>query len=180
MGTGLAISVGSYPFSKIDTELYEERKLARSIGLENGFFSSSQAHRILNSFNGYNVNQLKKIAQNLVVEFGNAPRQELIIVDIDQSAQPTYANKREGATTGKCSKRGQKCLQWSVAFSSGEVIDQQLKEGYRHCIDDFKERYKKTKKVKGRIDILRIDGGYLSIENLQFLQEQWFCIFATH
>ena len=66
------------------------------------------------------------------------------------------------------------CLQWSVAFSAGEVIDQQLKEGYRHCIDDFKERYQEALNVLGRIDILRIDGGYLSIENLQFLKEQLF------
>lgn len=175
LGTGLAISVGSYPFSKLDTELYDERKLAHSIGLENGFFSASQAHRILNTFNGYNVNQLKKIAQNLIVEFGDASRAELIVVDIDQSARPTYANKREGATTGKSQKHGQKCLQWSVAFSAGELIDQQLKEGYRHCIDDFKERYLQTKKILGHIDILRIDGGYLSIENLIFLQDQLFC-----
>lgn len=125
------------------------------------------------------MNQLKKIAKNLIVEFGNASHQELIIVDIDQSARPTYAKKREGATTGKCQKRGQKCLQWSVAFSAGEVIDQQLKEGYRHCIDDFKERYQQTRKVLGRIDILRIDGGYLSIENLQFLREQRFCTKAS-
>ena len=77
-------------------------------------------------------------------EFGDAPRRELIIVDIDQSARPTYAQKREGATTGKSQKKGQLCLQWSVAGSSGEVIDQQLKEGYRHCIDDFQERYQKA------------------------------------
>ena len=101
MGTCLAISVGCCPLSKIGTELYEERKLARSIGFEKGFFSSTQAHRILNTFNGYHVNQLKRIGQHLVSEFGDASRQELIIVDIDQSARPTYANKREGATTGK-------------------------------------------------------------------------------
>ena len=59
-------------------------------------------------------------------EFGDSPRQELIVVDIDQSARPTYACKREGATTGKTSKIGQNCLQWSVAFCAGEVIDQEL------------------------------------------------------
>jgi len=30
-------------------------------------------------------------------------------VDIDQSARPTYAQKREGVTTGKTQKPGQKC-----------------------------------------------------------------------
>lgn len=69
MGTCLAISVGSCVFSKLDTELYEERKLARSINLENGFFSASQAHRILNTFDGYRVNQFKKIGHLLVSEF---------------------------------------------------------------------------------------------------------------
>jgi len=66
-----------------------------------------------------------------------------------------------------------------VAFCAGEVIDQQLKEGYRHCIDDFKERYQEALNVLGRIDILRIDGGYLSIENLHFLKEQLFCTKAS-
>ena len=31
----------------------------------------------------------------------------------------------------------------------------------------------------GRIDILRIDGGYLSVENLKFLQNQLFCTKAS-
>lgn len=182
MGISLAISVGCYPISKINTELFEERKLARSIGLENGFFSASQAHRILNKFNGYHVTQLKRIGQTLVSEFGNAPRQELIIVDIDQSARPTYAQKREGATFVKTQKQADNnCLQWSVAFCVGEVIDQELKEGYRHCLDDFKQRYEQALRVLGRIDILRIDGGYLSAENLQFLnqKEQSFCTKAS-
>jgi hypothetical protein len=179
LGISLAISVGCSRLSKIDRELSEERKLASSIGLERGFFSSSQAHRILNRFNRYHVNQLKKIGQSLISKFGDAPRQELIVVDIDQSARPTYARQREGATTGKTQKRGQKCLQWSVAFSAGEVIDQQLKEGYRHCIDDFQERYQSALKALGRIDIVRIDGGYLSAENLQFLNQQLFCTKAS-
>ena len=106
MGISLAISVGSCPFSKIDRELFEEQKLAHSIGLKNGLFSSSQAHRILNTFNGYHVNQLKRIGPHLLSEFGNASRQESIVVDIDQSSRPTYAHKREGATTGKTEKHG--------------------------------------------------------------------------
>jgi len=149
--------------------------LARSIGLETGFFSASQAHRILNTFNGYHVNQLRRIGQNLVSEFGDAYQKELIVVDIDQSARPTYARKREGATTGKTSKLGQNCLQWSIAFCVGEVIDQELKEGYRHCIDDFEERYNRTLKLLGHIDILRIDGGYYRSKNLNLLKNQLFC-----
>jgi len=179
MGISLAISVGCCPFSKIDTELHEERKLARSLGLEEGFFSASQAHRILNMFRGHHVNQLKRIGQTLVNQFGDAPQKDIIIVDIDQSTRPTYANKREGATTGKTVKHGQKCLQWSVAFCAGEVIDQQLKEGYRHCIDDFKERYLQALQVLGRIDILRIDGGYLSAANLRLLEDQRICTKAS-
>jgi hypothetical protein len=69
MGTSLAISVGCCPYSKIDSELQEERKLACSIGLETGFLSNVQAHRILNSFNGYHVNQLKRIGHSLLGEF---------------------------------------------------------------------------------------------------------------
>lgn len=128
--------------------------------METGFFSASQAHRILNVFNGYHVNQLKKIGQNLVCEFGDAYQYELIVVDIDQSARPTYAHKREGATLVQTQKHGQKCREGSVAFCADEVIDQELSVGYRHCIDDFKQRYIDTLKVLGRIDVLRIDGGY--------------------
>jgi hypothetical protein len=102
-----------------------------------------------------------------------------IVVDIDHSAIPTYAYQREGATTGKTQKHGQKCLQWSVAFCAGEVIDQELKEGYRHCTDDFKERYHEALRILGHIDVLRIDGGYLSADNLQLLKEQLFCTKAS-
>lgn len=59
------------------------------------------------------------------------------------------------------------------------MIDQQLKEGYRHCIDDFKERYQQAKKVLGHIDILRIDGGYYRAEILRFLKNQLFCTKAS-
>lgn len=162
-------------YLKLIQSFFSSRKLADSIGLETGFFTASQAHRILNTLNGFHVNQLRRIGQNLVSEFGDAPRQELIIVDIDQSARPTYARKREGATTGKTSKPGQNCLQWSVAFGAGEVIDQELKEGYRHCIDDFEERYLKTLKILGHIEYRSIDGGYLSASNLKLLKNQLFC-----
>jgi len=115
----------------------------------------------------------------LVSEFGDARRQELIFVDIDQSARPTYARKRQGATTGKTAKIGQNCLQWSVAFCAGEVIDQELKEGYRHCIDDFEQRYQQALKVLGHIEYRSIDGGYLSASNLKLLENQLFCTKAS-
>ena len=166
-------------YPKLILNFFSSRKLACSIGLETGFFSASQAHRILNTFNGYHVNQYRAIGQNLIHEFGDAPHQKLIVVDIDQSARPTYARKREGATTFNPSKLGQNCLQWSVTFCAGELIDQELKEGYRHCIDDFEERYNRALKVLGRIDILRIDGGYLSAETLNLLKNQLFCTKAS-
>jgi len=171
----LLFQLGAVLFLKLIPNFDSSRKLACSIGLETGFFSSIQAHRILNSFNGYHVNQLRRIGHSLVGEFGNAPRSDLIVVDIDQSVRSTYAQKREGATFVKSQKHGHLCLQWSVAFSTGEVIDQQLKEGYRHCIDDLEERYHTSKKILGRIDILRIDGGYLSADNLNLLKDQLFC-----
>lgn len=99
-------------------------------------------------------------------------------MDIDQSVRSTYAQKREGATTGKSHTKGQNCLQWSVAFSCGEVIEHQLKEGDRHCIDDLEERYQIGQKILGRIDILRIDGGYLSADNLNLLKKQRFLMKA--
>lgn len=60
------------------------------------------------------MNQLRRIGQNLVSEFFDAYQKELIVVDIDQSARPTYARKREGATTGKTSKLGQNGLQLAI------------------------------------------------------------------
>ena len=166
---------GAVLFLKLIPNFDSSRKLACSIGLESGFVSIVQAHRILNAFNGYHVNQLIRYGHSLVSEFGNAPHCSLIVVDIDQSVRQTIAQKREGATTGKNYKHGQNCLQWSVAFRQGEVIDQQLKEGYRHCIDDLEERYRTCKKILGHIDILRVDGGYLSADNLNLLKDQLFC-----
>lgn len=57
-------------------------------------------------------------------EFGDAPRQDVCVVDIDQSARLNEAQKREGVTFVKAQKHGQKCRGWSGTICAGEVIDQ--------------------------------------------------------
>ena len=74
-------------------------------------------------------------------------------MDIEKEARPTYAKKREFVPFVQTQKRDKNAFNGQSLFVLVKFIDQELKEGYRHCIDDFKQRYQEVLRVLGRIDI---------------------------
>ncbi len=95
----------------------------------------------------------------MVSEFGDAHQKELIVVDIEQSARPTYARKREGATTGKTSKRGKNGLQWSVAVPV-KLLTKNLRRVIVIALMILKNDILKLSKSWDILIYRSIDGGY--------------------
>jgi hypothetical protein len=157
---------------QINDCLRDEPAVAQALGLKR-IFDQSTLHRFLNRFAGWHINQLERIHIDLLRREGAAIQQASIWVDIDASTHSLWGSKREGASPGKNSKvKGNDCYQWSVAFSAGELICQQLDRGHVHCLHRLRLLYEKAQQILGRIDLLRIDGGYMSEETLTFLVEE--------
>ena len=96
-----------------------------------------------------------------------------MIADLDLSVKSTEGRKRQGATPGHNPQhKGRDCYQWAVAFVSGLVIWQQLCRGNTSgqslvgsALDALKQRLP-------RLDLLRLDGGFLSAKVLNLLVDR--------
>lgn len=118
--------------SKIDERLSTETELAKLLGLPR-WFSQSTAHRYLNGFSKWHVQQLDTINHQLLVQFGNSSTQPLVIVDIDSQTHTLESRQRQEAVVGYNRKKpGKPCYQWNVAFVCGEAVSQKLKAGNTH------------------------------------------------
>lgn len=169
----ISLPVLGIPYiGQINDCLRDESVIARALGLKR-IFDQSTLHRFLNRFAGWHVNQLKRIHIYLLQHYGEAVHHASIVVDIDASTHSLWGTKREQASPGKNTKaKGNDCYQWSVSFSGGELIAQYLDRGHVHCIHRLPVLYKESKQILGRIDLLRLDGGYLSAETLVFLVKE--------
>jgi hypothetical protein len=157
---------------QINDCLRDEPAVAGALGLKR-IFDQSTLHRFLNRFAGWHVNQLEKIHVQLLQQEGQSLREETIILDIDASTHSLRGTKRQGASPGRNTKaKGKDCYQWSVSFCAGELICQKLDAGHVHCINRLQTLLEKSKQILGRVDLLRVDGGYTSKETLTFLVEE--------
>lgn len=182
MCTGIvaAILLGVERFRRINDVLATEKKIAQLIGLPE-FFDQSTVHRFLNEFSTWHVKQLEAVNNKLIHEFGEAARQDILVLDIDSSTHSLESRKREKAVVGFNKKnRGKPCYQWSVGFVRGEVVSQKLDAGNTHCISSFKEIAAQATTNLGRpISIIRVDGGYFSADTLDWIVEKNYQIVTT-
>ena len=160
MGIITAILLGVERFRRINDVLSTETKIAELVGLPE-FFDQSTVHRFLNEFNKWHVKQLENVNDKLIYAFGESPRQDVLVLDIDSTTHSLESRKREKAVVGPNKKnRGKPCYQWSVGFARGEVVSQKLNEGNSHCISCFKELVESVAaKLEQPISIIRVDGG---------------------
>src|SRR5207253_2363043 len=101
--------------------------------------------------------------------FDEAP----VIADLDLSVKSTEGRKREGATPGHNPKhKGRDCYQWAVAFVSGLVVWQQLCRGNTSGQGLVGIALEALKQRLPRLDLLRLDGGFLSAKVLNLLVQQ--------
>lgn len=175
----MCIGLGSLPIlgipriSKIDERLSTETELAKLLGLPR-WFNQSTAHRYLNGFSKWHVQQLDTINQQLLLQHGSCSQQPLVLVDIDSQTHTLESRKRQKAVVGFNKKKpGKPCYQWNVAFVCGEAVSQKLMAGnsigrqsLRWLLDDVQ------RKLQPSLMIVRLDGGYLSGEVLDELVSQ--------
>ncbi|EDN67567.1 hypothetical protein BGP_2099 [Beggiatoa sp. PS] len=125
------------------------------------------------------MNQLRIIGQNLISEFGDAPRQELIVVDIDQSARPTYACKREGQQPEKPQKWDKTVFNGLLLFVLVKLLIKNLRRVIVTVLMILNNDINKLSKSWDTLIYRSIDGGYLSVSNLKLLENQLFCTKAS-
>ena len=175
LGIGIIsiILLGIKRLGKINRLLKTEVQIANLIGLKQ-FFDQATAHRYLNEFQLWHLRQLEKIADELARDFGEAFRQDIVVLDIDSTTHSVESRKREKAVVGYNKKNpGKPCYQWSVGFIRGEAVAHKLYAGNTTCKDHLKDTLNLvTKKIPQPVSIVRLDGGYLSAELLDCIAKK--------
>ena len=167
------ILLGIKRLRKINRVLKTESQVAQLIGLER-FFDQATAHRFLNEFQLWHIRQLENIADELAKTFGEAFRQDIVVLDIDSTTHSLESRKRQKAVVGYNKKNpGKPCYQWSVGFIRGEAVAHKLYAGNTTCKNHLKDTLEMvTEKIPQPVSIVRLDGGYLSAELLNFIAEK--------
>ena len=164
------VLLGIKRLRKINRLLKTETQIANLIGLER-FFDQVTAHRFLNEFQLWHLRQLERVADDLARDFGEAFRQDIVVLDIDSTTHSVESRKREKAVVGYNKKNpGKPCYQWSVGFIRGEAVAHKLYAGNTTCKNHLKDTLDLvTKKIPQPISIVRLDGGYLSADLLDYI-----------
>jgi len=172
VGIICTILLGIKRFEKIDDLLHTERKLAEVIGLKR-FFDKTYARKFLSEFSLPHLRQLDEVNLTILREFGDAVKQTVVVLDIDQTTHSLESRKKEKATRGRSVKRrGKPCYQWSVGFINNEIVSQRLTCGREHCSQSFIPIIEDVRsKIAPSCLIIRVDGGYISGERLNWIKE---------
>ena len=175
LGIGIIciILLGIKRLRKINRLLKTETQIANLIGLER-FFDQATAHRFLNEFQLWHLRQLETVADDLARDFGEAFRQDIVVLDIDSTTHSVESRKREKAVVGYNKKNpGKPCYQWSVGFIRGEALAHKLYAGNTTCKDHLKDTLDLvTRKIPQPVSIVRLDGGHLSAELLDYIAKK--------
>jgi hypothetical protein len=183
MGLVAVFTLGIPRIHQIGDLLSTETKLAHLIGLPQ-FFDQSTAHRYLNRFGKWHVDQLDRVNTQILAQHGESMRQDIVLLDVDSQTHTLESRKREGAVVGGNRKKpGKPCLQWNVGFVRGEAVSQRLMAGNTHGIKSLEWMVSHVQKKLGcSPSILRLDGGYLSKETLNYVMEHnhYLCMSARY
>lgn len=181
VGITTVILLGIKRFEKIDNKLSTERKLAELIGLKR-FFDKTYARKFINEFTLSHLKQLDRANSEILRTYGDSFREGGIkILDIDQTTHTLESKKREKANRGFNKKNpGKPCYQWSVGFIKGEIVSQKLDEGKSNCKRNFRIIVEDVKEKLGVDDfIIRVDGGYMSAEYLDYIVESGYKVISV-
>ena len=92
IGVICIILLGIKRLGKINRLLKTETQVANLIGLKR-FFDQATAHRFLNEFQLWHLRQLERIADDLARDFGEAFRQDIVLLDIDSTTHSLESRK---------------------------------------------------------------------------------------
>jgi len=92
------------------------------------------------------------------------------VADIDVTTIQSSSSVKEGAESGyNKKKKGRPCFQLSAAFIGRIFVDAKLFPGGANPKDFFQKAVKRLISLGLRIDIVRADSAYMTLENLLFL-----------
>lgn len=187
------ICCGIDRFVRLDDEFVSERGLAKILGFPNGFFSSRTAYRFFEAFTGYNISQLEKVNLALLTEQKEYwyPKTGPMFVDLDMNTKSVEGKQIEKATRGYNRKSpGRLCLYWTIVHIAKVALFSELSSGGTSGKTILQKQIEHTEKLicmlginsnissKGNSQskriIYRVDGGYFSFNNLNFLNQRKF------
>ena len=180
------ICCGVDRFVRLDDEFSCERGLAKYLGFENGFPSSDTIYRFFRKFDGFNLRQLQRINLKLLDENKNRwlAGSQTLFVDIDLNVKSVEGKKTEKARVGyNRSRPGRKSLKWTIVHVSKVALYSDLHSGITSEKKLLKKQLPRIEKLLGRLNInfrdkdkvvLRVDGGYVTYENLVVLNDYRF------
>src|SRR4051794_3961806 len=157
--------------SHIDSALSGETALAGLLGLDR-FPSSDTLYALLGKVTAWHVKQVDRIHRAYLDEQARFDR-GTVIADLDLSVKSTEGRKRQGATPGyNPNHKGRDCYRWAVAFASGMVVWQQLYRGGTSGQGVVKPALEALRQRMPHLSILRLDGGFLAANVLEYLVSQ--------
>ena len=146
--------------------------LAQQLGLVR-IFDQSTVNRFLRTFTKWNTNQVERILMVTIQAHGMCVGLVCRILDIDASDLTRMTHKSQGAKPGRNKKhKGKDSYLISCAFAAHQVIATDFRSGNRHCSQALTTVFEKALKTLTRIDCIRLDAGYISINTLTWLLAQ--------
>ena len=178
------ICCGVDRFVRLDDEFSVELGLARYLGFKEGFPTSDTIYRFLRKFTGYNLVQLQKINLLLLKEHKSLwlNKDKTIFVDIDMNIKSIEGKRVEKAKVGYNHKRpGRKSLKWTIVHVAKAALYSDLHSGTTSEVKLLKRQLSKIEKLLLKLGInfregtvLRVDGGYVTYDNLKVLKDYRF------
>ncbi len=172
LGMLALIMLGCDRVYHINNRFKDDELLAKQSGLVR-IFDQSTASRFLAKFTKHHINQLERILYWLIIAEGRFKRSGENALDIDASDLTRSSHNTEGAKPGRNKKnKGKDSYSISCGFSQNQVVATDMTSGNTHCSQALTKVYKKALAVMKRIDLIRLDAGYISINTLKWLLVQ--------
>lgn len=181
------IFLGIEHIYKADDLLAEETQLAKILGFHKGIFPSSDSvYRLLREVDHWSVKRLDKMNLTLLTEKkARLEKKRWLVMDIDQTKKLTEGKTIEEAKPCYSpKKKGMLGLRLSASIVEGLLFSQKLEPGNVGNADAFEELFTDTlqkldsmsnpirsRRVRLKKIILRIDGGYFSQKTFSIIEQ---------
>lgn len=174
-------------FVRMDDEFRIEKGLAKSLGFPRGFPSSDTIYRFFQAVNGYNIRQLERINLELLREQKDNwyPKTGSVFIDLDMNTKSVEGKKIEKTALGYNRKSpGRLSLNWTVGHIAKVALFSELHSGKTSGRTVLKKQINHLEKLIRKLGldldkedsrfVFRVDGGYFSWKNLEFLNQRRF------
>lgn len=178
----LFIMLGIERFSHLSDQWIRETGLAKVNGLKH-FPKKTTFADFLNSFSGYQTEQLKRVHKIMVQRNRESwlPRRGPYFIDVDLNTKSVEGKNIEKAALGYNKKRrGRMCLQWSRGLFCGIPFWSKLFSGNTNSRQSLREDLLWMKQDISAYSphalsqlVVRLDGGYWSPELLKQMDMPW-------